>query len=90
MEMTKHARCRAQQRAIPPLMIDLLLQFGSRQPAGSGASRVYFDKTARRRLASHAGPLLRWLDDYTDIYVIVGDGDCVITTAHLTERIRRN
>lgn len=54
MQLTKHAKVRSQQRAIAPMMIDLLLQFGQTESAGSGATRFFFDKTARRRVASYA------------------------------------
>ena len=50
MYMTGHAAVRSQQRAIPPMLIDLLMQFGARESAGDGASKMYFDKAARRKI----------------------------------------
>lgn len=90
MNTSKHAKIRSQQRGIAPLVIDLLLKFGSEEPAGAGASKVFFDKRARRRVKSYAGPLAAVIDDYLDVYAVVAADNTVITTAHLTERIRRH
>lgn len=90
MQMSQHAAIRSQQRAIPPMLVDLLLQFGTSQPAGDGASKLYFDKAARRRVQSYAGPLAGLLNEHLDVYAVVSSESKVITTAHLTERIRRH
>lgn len=90
MLVTRHAAVRQQQRAISPMLIDLLLQFGSNEPAGDGATKVFFDKTARRRVRAYAGPLASLLGEHLDIYAVVGADNRIITTAHLTERIRRH
>lgn len=90
MNMTHHAQKRSQQRAIAPFLIDLLRNFGKCEPAGSGTTRMYFDKTARRRVKAHMGPLARLVDEHLDLYAIVGPEEQVITVAHLTERIRRH
>jgi hypothetical protein len=45
LPLTVHSRARLQQRAIPPLVVDLLMQFGSASRA-NGAERFMFDKTA--------------------------------------------
>lgn len=88
--MTKHAQIRSQQRCISPLMIDLLLQFGAKQPAGGGANKVYFDKAARRRLHAYAGPMASLLDQHLDIYAVLGEDDQVVTVAHRYEHIQRH
>ena len=86
MHLTKHAQTRSQQRAIPPMLIDLLLQFGSSERAGTGVSKVFFDKASRRKVKAYAGPLARILDDHLDVYAVVSDDLQVITTGHRTER----
>ena len=86
MHLTKHARTRSQQRAIPPMLIDLLLQFGSSERAGTGVSKVFFDKASRRKVKAYAGTLARILDDHLDVYAVVSDDLQVITTGHRTER----
>ena len=90
MELSHHARTRTQQRAIPPMLIDLLTQFGSTEPAGDGASKVFFDKTARRRVKAYAGPLAGLLDEHLDVYAVGARDGRVITAAHRTKRIKRN
>jgi hypothetical protein len=89
MTYTEHATKRVQQRAIPPLVIDLLLQFGANESAGDGASKVFFDKASRRRVKAYAGPLARALDEHLDLYAVIAADNTVITVAHRFERIRR-
>lgn len=88
--MTRHANVRLQQRAIPPLLIDLLLQFGATEKAPGGVNKVFFDKNARRRVQSYAGPLASLLEQHMDVYAVVGDNEQVITVGHRNERIRRH
>ena len=90
MQMTHHASIRSQQRAISPMLVDLLMQFGTSEPAGDGASRVFFDKAARRRVKAYAGPLAGILNEHLDVYAVVSSECRIITAAHLHERIRRH
>jgi hypothetical protein len=87
MRLSKHAQDRAQQRSISPMLIDLLLQFGASERAGTGVSKMYFDKASRRKVKAYAGPLARLLEDHLDVYAVVTDDQKVITTGHRTERI---
>ncbi|NMG16383.1 hypothetical protein [Aromatoleum bremense] len=90
MRTSEHANIRSQQRAIAPMVIDLLLQFGTAQPAGDGASKVFFDKAARRRVKAYAGSLAGLLDEHLDVYAVVGSDNTVVTVAHRIERIQRH
>jgi hypothetical protein len=87
--MTKHAAIRSQQRAIPPIVIDLLHQFGSVERSGPGTFMLFFDKAGRRRIRSYAGPLSRPLEEHFDAYAVVSDGGSVITVGHRNRRVRR-
>jgi len=80
---TAHAEERIQQRGIPPMVIDLLMQFGSASRCG-GAERLMFDKAARKRLRRHLGGDrgLKLIDRWLRVYAIVGDDGRVVTTAH--------
>ena len=51
MIATLHARTRMQQRSIPVAVIDLLLDYGTREHARDHAAIVYFDKKGRAKLA---------------------------------------
>lgn len=87
MHLSKHAQIRSQQRAIPPMLIDLLLQFGSSERSGSGVTKMYFDKTSRRKVRAYAGPLGGLLNEYLDVYAVVTDDLRVITAGHRSQRI---
>ena len=89
MHLSEHANKRSQQRAISPLLIDLLLKFGTSYSAGDGTSKLFFDKTSRRQVKAYAGPLARLLDEHLDLYAVVDADSNVITIAHRLERIRR-
>ena len=88
--MTQHAARRAQQRAIPPMAVDLLLQFGRTEPAGDGCIKVFLDKSAHKRLKAYAGPMAKHLQAHLDIYAVLSDEQHVITVAHRLDRVRRD
>lgn len=78
---THHALCRQQQRAIPTAVIDALLDFGERRPAGDGAESVYFTKRSWRRFSSYVGKAITGYERYRHCYLIEGRDGAVITTA---------
>ncbi|AWU98077.1 hypothetical protein DM194_27710 (plasmid) [Azospirillum ramasamyi] len=88
--MSAAGRGRAQQRAIPPFIVDLLLRFGA-EAHHHGAEVLYFDKEARRRLRHHLGDrILQAIgDQMLDTYAAVGEGDRVVTVAHRNRRLKR-
>ena len=88
--LTKHAHIRSQQRAIPPLMIDLLLQLGATEKAVGGVCKMFFDKASRRRVHAYAGPIAPLLEEHLDLYAVVGRDSQVITVGHRNERIKRH
>lgn len=90
MIMTTHASVRSQQRGVPPMLVDLLLRFGSEEAAPGGARKVFFDKPARRRLQAYAGPMSRLLDEHLGVYAVIVRDGTVITIGHRTERVRRH
>lgn len=90
MYQSEHAARRVQQRAIPPLVIDLLFQFGASEATGEGTIKLYFDKPARRKVKAYVGPLAGFLEPHLDVYVMVSGDSKLITAAHRYERIRRH
>jgi hypothetical protein len=88
--MTRHGQLRSQQRCIPHIVIDLLLQFGASERAGDGATKRFFDKRSRRKLHAYAGPLAPLLDQHLNVYAVVSSDDRVITVAHRVERITKH
>jgi hypothetical protein len=53
MKLTQHAALRAKERAIPPILVDLLMSYGATEKAGEGAITYYFDKASKRRFRVH-------------------------------------
>ncbi|AOF81550.1 hypothetical protein BSY238_2068 [Methyloversatilis sp. RAC08] len=90
MNYSDHAAVRMQQRAIPALIVELILRFGTAEPAGNGTSKLYLDKRARRRVKSFAGPLAKAIESHLDVYVVISDSGNVVTTAYRHERIHRH
>lgn len=90
LPLTVHSRVRLQQRAIPPLVVDLLMRFGSASRA-NGAERLMFDETAIKRLRHHLGGDrgLKVVERWLGVYAVVGDNGLVVTAAHKQERFRR-
>ncbi len=90
MHQSLHAANRMQQRNIPPLVIDLLMEFGASEPSGDGTSKLFFNKPAFRKLKAYAGHLAEVLGPYLDVYAVVAGDMKVITVGHRYERIRRH
>jgi hypothetical protein len=90
LPLTAHSMARLQQRAIPPLVVDLLMRFGSPSRA-NGAERLMFDKSAIKRLRHHLGGDrgLKLVERWLNVYAVVGDNGSVVTAAHKTKRFRR-
>jgi hypothetical protein len=89
--MTKHAKVRMQQRAIPPLVEQLLDEYGEQQFDGHGGVICYFSKESRRRMEQAMGrDPVRVLERYFDYYKVESSRDgCVITIAPRLCRIRK-
>lgn len=90
MNMTRHASIRGRQRGIPPMMIDLLLQFGKSEAAGGGATKLFFDRQTRKQVAVYAGQFASMLDDHLDFYAVLGPDMQVITVGHRLDRVKRH
>jgi len=88
LDPTTHSAIRSQQRGVPPLVIDLLDQFGARRPNARGTEILYFDRRARARVIAYAGGLIGRLSEYLDSYAVVADGR-LITVGCRHKRIRQ-
>jgi response regulator RpfG family c-di-GMP phosphodiesterase len=88
LALTAHASKRAQQRAIPPIVVEWLMRFGS-QSWSRGASVYMFEKESRRRLRSHLGQrLFTSIEPWLDAYAVVGGGRKVVTVGWRQEKRR--
>lgn len=88
LRLTEHARARMQQRAIPPAVVEALLAYGREEHDHRGATIVFFNKAARRRLERER--LDRILDRHLDAYAVVAETGEVITVGHRDKRIHRH
>jgi hypothetical protein len=88
MHMTKHAKIRQQQRGIPPIVVDILIEYGTEARAGSHATTHYFDKAARRRLHVYAGRLAGLFEEYLDYYAVVAADGSMITVAPRIKKVQ--
>lgn len=83
MKLSKHAVVRQQQRGIPPIVVELLLDWGRSEPArGTACTRYFFDENARRGIKAHYGQMASQVSRYLDCYALVSDEGIVITVAH--------
>ena len=78
--LTRHARQRMKDRSIPQSIIDGLVEFGERRPAGDGSEIFYFSKRAWRHFAAYLGTEARHFEKYRSAYAVIAVDDFVITT----------
>ena len=89
MRMTHHAQVRMQQRALSPLIVDWLVDFGSTSYDKHGARRRFFDKRSKKRLTKAVGKsVVDQLSKQLAAYIVVDD-ECIITMGYRTKRIKR-
>lgn len=83
LKITRHARCRMQQRGVPKVAVDILLEFG-KEIHTNGVYRITFDKRGRKRAKSYcrsqAIP-----EKVLNIFLIVKDNR-ILTVGHRTRR----
>lgn len=85
-----HAIARSQQRAIPPLIVHWLEEYGTEIHDGHGAVRRFFDHRSRKRLARTVGAsVVSRLNEHLDTYLVQAADGTIITVGHRTKRIWR-
>jgi hypothetical protein len=88
---TQHSSIRAQQRGIPPLIVNWLLAYGEEEHDQHGARLIYFSKRSRKSLEHEAGEaIVRRLSEYLDVYAVVSNDGQVITCGHRIKKIQRH
>jgi len=87
MNMT--AQAKKSQRAIPPIIINWLCQFGCRITGMNGTTVIYFDKESKRTMCSEIGHIVvRRLDDMMDAYVVMSK-ERVVAVGHRFKPLRQ-
>lgn len=88
---SRHAVTRAQQRGIPPLIVEWLIAYGEEQPANRGARVVYFTKRSRKRIAQDNGDLIvRRLLGLLNAYAVIASDGQLITCGHRIKKINKS
>jgi len=90
--LTHHAACRAQQRAIPLHVLDLLLDYGDRTPAGDGAEIVRLTGRAWQQLKRDLplATIHQHGRKLQSAYAVVAADGAVITVGHQFRRLERH
>lgn len=88
---TKHAKVRAQQRCIPPLIDEWLDRFGEEEYDGRGGIRKYFSRRSIRSMQREFGrEPVRRMHDYFDAYKVEDSrGGATVTIGHRDKRLKR-
>ena len=80
---------RSRQRSIPPLIIDLLIDYGE-ESRSHGADRLTFDRRARRLIERDLGAALyREIEHKLNSFAVLGDDGKVRTVGYRRRRFRR-
>lgn len=88
---SEHARVRMQQRGVPPLIVEWLLQYGAVVHDHHGARIRYFDKESRKRIRREKGDIvLRRLHELLDCYAVVAEDGTIVTVGHGYARMQRH
>lgn len=81
LQITRHARHRAEQRAVPGSIIGLILDYGECRDAGEGARKFALSKASLRSLRRDLGVRAPGkLERYRKAYVVAARGR-VVTVA---------
>ncbi len=88
---SEHAKVRAQQRGIPPIIDRWLDEFGEEDYDGHGGIRVYFSRKSVRAMERAFGrEPVRRMAEFLRAYRVESSHDGqVITIGHRTDRVRR-
>lgn len=77
--ISRHANARKQQRCIPDIVRDLVLDFGIASPAGDGADRFTFDRKSWRQVEAYLGLQAKHFAKYRNAFVLLSSDGVVIT-----------
>ena len=87
--VSTHARVRMQQRGISANVLERLIEFGVTRHDHRGCEILFFNKTARRRLASRLGAAtVKSMERQLNAYAVLGINGAVVTVGHRVKRIR--
>lgn len=82
---SKHGAVRAQQRGIPPIIVDWLIKYGH-VTRRHGADIYYFNKHSRKELKSELGIVYKRVESLLNVYAVISDDGVIVTTAKQTKQ----
>lgn len=82
LKLSEHAQKRSQQRSIPEVVIDLLLDFGDETHLGGGVTSFSFRKEGWKSAAKYLGNRAKYFERYRACYAVVAEDGTIITVAH--------
>lgn len=89
-QMSGHAEHRAKNRSIPPVVLDMLMTFGS-SSRSRGATSYYFDKKSKRKLKAYLGPI-KFTEEakLLNTYCVISDDGMLVTAAYRNQRFKKS
>ena len=91
LQISHHAQARLQQRGIPPVVVESLLDFGRQAHDHRGGTILFFDHKARTKLRRQiASDSYKRLESHLDAYAVLGADGAIVTVGHRTQRINRH
>ena len=89
--LSKHASVRAQQRALSSELLGIVLNHGSRSPAGGGAEIIRLNLASLCELAAELEPSVwrRHADRLASVYLVVASDGTLVTVGHQIRRFTR-
>lgn len=79
MNLTNHASCRMNQRAISKDILEIVLAFGAFESAKGGAEKIFFGKKQSQAAISDLKRKIRMYERAENTNVIIADGKIITT-----------
>ena len=90
IEITQHAQSRIRQRAIPPSVIEWLIDYGS-SVNGDNCEIIYFDKKAKKMLSKELGKeIVKCISKFLNTYIVLSKDGAVITAGYRYKKLPKD
>lgn len=79
MNLTNHAKCRMNQRAISKDILEVVLTLGTFKSAKNDAEKIFFGKKKSQAVISHLKRLIHVIERAENTNIIIADGRILTT-----------
>ena len=79
MDLTNHAKCRMDQRAISNDVLEIILSLGAFKGAKGGAERIFFGKKQAQEAISDLKRIMHIFEKAKNTNIIIADGKIITT-----------